>query len=244
MLARGGSSGACCLRGRRCRDGGLALSPCHALPIAWLANREALVSLTFGALALTSYLRFREDGGLRHAAAATLSLRRGAGGGRVRAVPRRYVLAFELLARGESLARRALGLLTYGVPAAGYLAARAMLGYGTHGSSFYDDPLHEPLAFLQTAPRRFCALVTQEWMTVDGDDATSPWVFAGARGGRAGHGGRAHPARLPRARAEGPSSRVACCCWGRSWRWCRCSPSIPRRACSASRCSGWRQSSR
>ncbi len=160
----------------------LALSPCHALPIAWLANREALVSLTFGALALTSYLRFREDGGLRHAAAATLLFAAALAGGEYALCLGGYVLAFELLARRESLGRRALGLLTYAVPAAGYLAARAMLGYGTHGSSFYNDPLHEPLAFLQTAPRRLCALVTQEWMTIDGDDATSPWAYAALAG--------------------------------------------------------------
>jgi hypothetical protein len=155
----------------------IALSPCHALPIAWLANREALVSLTFGALALTSYLRFREDGGLAHAAAATLLFAGALAGGEYALCLGGYVLAFELLARGQSLGKRAMGLLTYAVPAAGYLAMRAALGYGTHGSSFYNDPLHEPLAFLQTAPRRLCALVTQEWMTVDGDDATSPWTY-------------------------------------------------------------------
>ena len=64
------------------------------------------------------------------------------------------------------------------MPAAAYLAARAALGYGTHGSSFYNDPLHEPVAFLLTAPRRLCALVMQEWFTVDADDALSTWTLA------------------------------------------------------------------
>jgi hypothetical protein len=155
-----------------------ALSPCHALPIAWLANREALVSLTFGALAIDSYFRFREEGGLLHAASAMALFAVALAGGEYALCLGGYVLAFELLARGQGLGRRVLGLLAYAVPAAGYLAARAALGYGTHGSSFYNDPLHEPVAFLLTAPRRLCALVMQEWLTVDADDALSPWTVA------------------------------------------------------------------
>jgi hypothetical protein len=155
-----------------------ALSPCHALPIAWLANREALVSLTFGALGLDAYFRFREEGGVRHAAAATALFAAAVAGGEYALCLGGYVLAFELLARGQGLLRRLSGMLTYAVPAATYLAARAILGYGTHGSSFYNDPLHEPLAFLTTAPRRLCALVMQEWFTVDADDALSSWTLA------------------------------------------------------------------
>jgi hypothetical protein len=156
-----------------------ALSPCHVLPIAWLANREALVSLTFGALGLHAYFRFREEGGLRPALEATALFALALAGGEYALCLGGYVLAFELLARGQggqSVARRLCGLLTYGGPAAVYLAARALLGYGTHGSSFYNDPLHEPVAFLVTAPRRLCALVMQEWLTVDADDALSTWV--------------------------------------------------------------------
>jgi hypothetical protein len=157
-----------------------ALAPCHALPIAWLANREALVSLTFGALALTSYLRFREEGGVWHAAAALGLFAVALAGGEYALCLGGYVLAYELLAGapGRGLGGRVLGLATYVVPAVGYLAARALLGYGTHGSSFYNDPLHEPLAYLHTAPKRLCALVMQEWLTVDSDDALSPWVVA------------------------------------------------------------------
>ena len=31
-----------------------ALAPCHMMPLAWLANREALVSFTFGLLGLVA----------------------------------------------------------------------------------------------------------------------------------------------------------------------------------------------
>ena len=160
-----------------------ALSPCHALPIAWLANREALVSLTFGALALSSYLRWRQQRAARHALAAAGLFAVALAGGEYALCLGGYVLAFEIVGRAEGsgarrAARAALGLLTYLAPAAGYLALRAALGYGTRGSSFYNDPLHEPLAFLRTAPRRLAALVTQEWLSVDADDGASAWTTA------------------------------------------------------------------
>jgi hypothetical protein len=155
-----------------------AVAPCHALPIAWLANREALISLTLGALALTSYLRWREEGGALHALAATVLFAGAMSGGEYALCFGGYVLAYELLAWGDKLWKRAAGLLVFGVPAAGYLALRAMLRFGTAGSSFYMDPFHEPFAYLAIAPRRLATLIVQEWMTVDSDDAASPWMYA------------------------------------------------------------------
>jgi hypothetical protein len=161
-----------------------ALSPCHALPIAWLANREALVSLTFGVLGLSCYHRWRKEHSARHALAAGGLFALALCGGEYALCIGGYVVAFELLGRGGGPGRwgqRIAGLLTYFVPAAAYLTIRSALGYGTHGSSFYNDPLHEPLAFLLTAPHRFATLVTQEWLTSDSDDAASlliTWALA------------------------------------------------------------------
>lgn len=164
-----------------------ALSPCHTLPIGWLANREALISVTFGALALTSYLQWREGsrGSARHAVAACGLFALSLSAGEYALGLGAYVLAFELL--GETppastwtarVGRLLAGIAPFALPAAAYLGLRAVLGYGTRGSSFYDDPLHEPLAFLAIAPRRLAALVSQEWLTIDADEGTSPWLYA------------------------------------------------------------------
>ena len=42
-----------------------ALAPCHAVPLSWLANREVLITLTFGTFALAALTRLREGGRLR-----------------------------------------------------------------------------------------------------------------------------------------------------------------------------------
>lgn len=158
-----------------------ALAPCHALPLAWLANREALVSLTFGALGITAYARFRErraagDGALA-AALFGLSLL----GGEYGLSFAGYVLAFEIVRRREGLARRASGLLAFVVPLAAYLTARAQGHYGAVGSGFYSDPFREPATFLRTAPRRLVMLLADAWLSLDNEtlsSSTPGWALA------------------------------------------------------------------
>jgi hypothetical protein len=158
-----------------------ALAPCHTLPLAWLANREALVSLTFGALGLTEYTRWREEraplDGAFAAALFGLSLL----GGEYGISLGGYILAFELFRRDEKLVRRGVGLLAFIVPAAAYLVARSARHYGAVGSGFYSDPFHEPAAFLGSAPRRLVTLLADAWLSLDNEtlsSSTPAWALA------------------------------------------------------------------
>jgi hypothetical protein len=154
-----------------------ALAPCHALPLAWLANREALVSLTFGTVALGAYLRWREGRRLGDGALAAAFFSLALLGGEYALCFGGYVLALELGTRGERPVQRALGLLPFAAPAAAYLAVRARLGYGTAGSGFYTDPFREPLAFLRLVPRRLVTLLADGWLSLDHETliSSTPW---------------------------------------------------------------------
>jgi len=156
-----------------------ALAPCHALPLAWVANRESLVSLAFGALALRFQAAFREGRALRDALLASglfaLAL---LGGGEYALSFGGYVVAMDV-ARRERAARRVVGWLPFALPALAYLAVRGALGYGTAGSGFYSDPLHEPWAFLASAPLRAVALLATGWLSLDTEGLrTGPWAWA------------------------------------------------------------------
>ncbi|MBS2014473.1 MAG: glycosyltransferase family 39 protein [Deltaproteobacteria bacterium] len=144
-----------------------ALSPCHSLPLAWLANRETLVSLTFGALAIGAQWRWREERRARDGVlAATFFALALLGGGEYALCCGGYVVAMDLVRR-EPVARRATGWLPFVAPAAGYLVVRGMLHYGTAGSGYYSDPLHDPSAFLANAPMRAMLLLGSGWMGFD-----------------------------------------------------------------------------
>ncbi|MGH7435431.1 MAG: hypothetical protein ACRENE_07135, partial [Polyangiaceae bacterium] len=144
-----------------------ALSPCHVLPLAWIANREALVSTALGAFALAAYVRWREKwraiDGLASLGLFALALT----AGEYTLQFTGYVLAIEVIRRREGPWRRAVGLATFGLPAAAYVVAHTVLGYGAHGGGLYHDPIHEPGQYLQGAPRRLAVLLTSGWLGTD-----------------------------------------------------------------------------
>jgi hypothetical protein len=151
-----------------------ALAPCHALPLGWLANREALIALAFGTVGLTALLRWQKGEGVRWAfvsfGAFVLALLAGeyalgcAG----------YVLAFAWRAPTDAR-RRWRGVLLFVVPAVAYLVARNALGYGAEASGFYQDPLRDTWLFLSNAPWRLASLALAGWFS---QDATA-WLWWG-----------------------------------------------------------------
>ena len=154
-----------------------ALAPCHAIPLAWLANREALVSLTFGIVGMLAIVRVREAGKVSDALIASVCFALSFLAGEYAISLAGFVLAHEVMKKGTPQ-RRALTLLPFVLPAALYLGARSLRGYGSSGSGFYTDPLHDPLAFALGAPRRAAILLIDAWLGLDQDTVTvssSPW---------------------------------------------------------------------
>jgi len=158
-----------------------AIAPCHTLPLAWIANREALVSLTFGIPALSSHVRFREGKNLRDGVIAAALFAVALLGGEYALCFGGYVLALEIATRGEGpLAgplARALGVLPFALPAGAYLLVRSALHYGTAGSGFYSDPFREPAVFLRKVPRHLVTSLAQGWFSLDVETLTvdTPW---------------------------------------------------------------------
>lgn len=141
-----------------------ALAPCHWLPLAWLANRETLLAITFGVSGLLV---------VRRPLLATLCFALAlAGGGEYALAFGGYVLAWSLVTRDVPKASRVATVASFAVPAAAYLAVRTKLGYGAVGSGFYTDPLREPLSFLHKVPWRSVVLLVESWLTFDASGFT------------------------------------------------------------------------
>lgn len=152
-----------------------ALSPCHAMPIGWVANRETLISLTFGALGICTQARFRDERHIKEGALSALWFALAfLGGGEYALCLGGYVVAMDV-SRREGLVRRITGWLPYALPAVGYLVVRGFRGYGAAGSAFYSDPIRDPMAFLAEAPWRLIALLARAWLTVDADAWVASW---------------------------------------------------------------------
>lgn len=157
-----------------------ALAPCHAIPLAWLANREALVSLTFGIVGILALLRLRDSGKLGDAALACVCFALSFLAGEYAISLAGFVVAHELMTKATPT-RRACTLAPFALPLALYLGVRSMRGYGSQGSGFYTDPLHDPIAFLLGAPRRVAILLIDAWLGLDQNTLTvssSVWWVA------------------------------------------------------------------
>jgi hypothetical protein len=151
------------------------LAPAHAMPLAWLANRDALLSLAFGVPALVLLARFVGSGRITEALAAFGLFALSFLAGEYALCLGGYVLGLALVERQAPIARRTGAIAAFALPGAVYLGVRAALGCGTIGSGFYTDPFRDPGLFLLLAPRRLAHLALNAWLSLS--DEAIDWGF-------------------------------------------------------------------
>jgi hypothetical protein len=158
-----------CLRPRAALLGtvAFALAPAHAIPLVYVANREALVSAALGVWGLVAYGRWRDARRARDGLGAFLLFSLAVLAGEYGLCLTGYVLSVEIFKRRESPLRRALGLAVFVLPAAAYFATHVGLGYGAHGAGFYRNPFHDFASYARVAPRRLAILLGMAWLGFD-----------------------------------------------------------------------------
>lgn len=117
-----------------------ALDEAHTMPLAWIANRCAIVSSALGLFGVSAYVRFRRLGRRGDAALCAAAFVASWLAGEYATGPVCLALAFELVVRRDALRSRLLGALPLVVPAVAYAIAHHLLGYGAGGSGLYADP--------------------------------------------------------------------------------------------------------
>jgi hypothetical protein len=142
----------------------------HSIPFAWIANRNALVSMLFGMVALILHDRWRRNRSRSAAATAPLAFALALLGGESGVSMAAYLFAFALfLDPAPSWPRRALSLAPYAVVGIIWYAAHAMLGFGANGSEFYVDPARDPARFAAGALWRWPLLLQAQSGLVSAD---------------------------------------------------------------------------
>ncbi|MEC7948993.1 MAG: hypothetical protein VX265_15600 [Myxococcota bacterium] len=159
-----------------------ACEDAHALPIAWIANRNALVALALGAAAVAVHIAWRRRGGLHRAAGALglLALALASGESAVSAAG--FILAFQLTAETGDWRRRLGAAIPAVVLVIGWRILYDLLGYGARGSGLYIDPGEDPLAFFSAVVERAPVLALAQWTSapVDALSALGPEATLGA----------------------------------------------------------------
>ncbi|MGH7925085.1 MAG: hypothetical protein ACREQH_10915 [Candidatus Binatus sp.] len=143
-----------------------ALDGAHAVPAAYLANRNALIACCFGFLCLLAFVRWRKHGHRRTRWLSVLMLALSLSAGEMGLATVAYLLSYALTVDRDGIRARLARLLPHG----GVLGAWALIyklgNFGSHGSGFYVDPLHDPLSFASLFCRRAAFLLMGQWTPI------------------------------------------------------------------------------
>lgn len=160
----------------------LALEDSHAMPTAWLANRNALVATTCVLAGLWAHWRWREEGWRPGLALSMLGFALGLSAGETGVAALAFVPALELVPRRRPVKEHLVGLAPAALVLGGYAVLYKALDSGALGSATYVDPLTEPGLFLSQAPQRFLANVGAQALALPdlwlGLPSARPLLFA------------------------------------------------------------------
>jgi len=140
-----------------------ALDGAHAVPAAYLANRNALIACCFGFLSLLTFVRWRKYGQPRTRWLSVLMLALSLSAGEMGLATVAYLFSYALIVDRDGIRTRFLRLVPHG----GVLGAWALIyklgNFGSHGSGFYVDPLRDPLGFAGSFCQRATFLLMGQW---------------------------------------------------------------------------------
>jgi hypothetical protein len=146
----------------------LAWAPAHAVPLAWIANREALLSLLFGVVGLTAQRRAVIGGVRVQHAVAFVAFVLALASGEYAVALGGYATLLPLFAWVHASKRdRIVAALTFLAPMTAYLVLRRLGGFGARATGFYHDPFSEPFAFVAAMPARLLMLLSEAWFSLD-----------------------------------------------------------------------------
>ncbi len=154
-----------------------AVEEAHTVPVLWLANRNALVCLTFGTAGLWAHVRWRRRGERAAFVLSLLLFGLALLGGEWSLPVFGYLFAYELLGSDRPRRERLLALLPAGAPVLLFLLAQTLLGYGSRASNLYVNPLDDPFDYLVEAAQRIPVLFADYFLGLPAIlwQTGSPW---------------------------------------------------------------------
>ncbi|MEM7347169.1 MAG: hypothetical protein AAF485_23265, partial [Chloroflexota bacterium] len=129
------------------------LDEAHGFPVAWLANRNAILATFFGVLTILVYDKWRRDAWQAGAWLTPLFLGIGLLSAEAAIAALGYLLAHALFLDSSPWRSRLTALIPATLVVLGWRIIYWLLGYGTWGSA-YADPLIEPWRYIQLAIER------------------------------------------------------------------------------------------
>ncbi len=155
-----------------------AVEDAHAMPAVWLANRNSIIALTFGVVAILAHVRWRQEGRRGYLAGALAALAVGLCSGEAALGAVAYVFAWQVCMEDEGWGRRLAALAPYAALVVVWRVIYDALGCGTVGCGLYVDPGSHPVQFVSALILRWPVLFAAQWWQLSAD----LWAGFGDRG--------------------------------------------------------------
>lgn len=135
----------------------------HFLNVSWIAGRNALIAVFFGALTIAFYHHYRSHQKSLAGLLAILCFIVGLFSGEMAIGTGAYLVSYALFLDRGSLAKRILLLVPFGLIFLLWWYNYKALGFGSSNSGFYLDPANHPLEFFTALLYRIPTLLFTEW---------------------------------------------------------------------------------
>lgn len=146
-----------------------AVSPTHAMPIFFIANRNALLG-AFGCVAtLLLHHRWRRHGGRLASVMGPLALLLGLLSNEGAVATCAYLFAYALFIDKGTPRQRAMSLTGYALTVVGWRGCYQALGHGAWASEAYIDPVASPGRFLEATAIRGPVYLLGQWLVPPSD---------------------------------------------------------------------------
>jgi hypothetical protein len=143
-----------------------ALDGAHAVPAEYLANRNALIACCFGFLSLLTFVRWRKHGHPRDQWLSVLMLALSLSAYEMGVATAAYLFSYALIVDRDGIRARLVRLIPHGAVLAAWALIYKLGNFGSHGSGFYLDPLHNPLGFAGMFCQRAAFLLMGQWSPI------------------------------------------------------------------------------
>ena len=143
-----------------------ALDGAHAVPAGYLANRNALIACCFGFLSVLSFVRWRKHGQWTTRWLSVLMLALSLSAYEMGLATVAYLVSYALTVDSDPIRARLSRLLPHGAVLSAWVLIYKLGNFGTRGSGFYLDPLHDPIAFASLLCQRAAFLVMGQWSPI------------------------------------------------------------------------------
>lgn len=132
-----------------------AIDDAHAMPIAWIANRNALIAAAAGFATLLLHERARRADHRLSAVLAAAVFAVGLAAGEAAVATLAYLGAYALWIDRAPAQKRALSLAPYAAVVVVWTAIYRHYGFGAAAGAFYIDPGSDPAAFTKAVATRW-----------------------------------------------------------------------------------------